>query len=925
MYLLIYLSIHLLIFIENYHMKKILFILLVSISICTIGYAQVPDEVLEQVEQAGFDQQIIQDKIDSGEISSGELIQAIDNNKIGLEGQTEFIDPAKEQAKEAAEEKAKEKAEEQEDILKEAEKLVREEEVKEEIGIVDDEDEVIIVQEQKEDTYGKGIFRNKTLTLLNQLEDFQAPDNYIVGIGDEFAISIWGDTEYSGEFKVNDEGYIQPPRMPRIYLKGLTHKATIDLIKENFANQYNTRDKDTQIEVVLNYSRLITVGIYGEVFQPGSYKMSALNTAFNALTAAGGPNETGSVRTITVRRSGEPDKVLDVYKYLENPSIIDEFYLEDNDIIHVPTAGKLVRVNGAVKRPMRYEMMPGEGLVDAIDYSGGFGARAYKSNIQIERYGDDEKLLVDVDFKNLLATGQDRELMTGDQIQIYTIEKEYENFVAVEGEVELEGNYELTPGTRVNDIIRKAGIMNNSRTDQAYVVRRDDNLSKKYIPIDINDILNNPASKDNIELQSFDIIRISAKSDFEDNFSYFVEGHVRNPGEFRYDENLKVKDAVFFSRGTIKDAARYAYIQRIDGKDKRRWIRIDLREAVENPESSANKTLLPNDVLVVFPEDRFEDKDVRVEIDGAVRVPGDFAYSPNMTLSDIIYLAGGLREEAAEGRIEVSRIEIDEEKKTQVNIATVRVDRRLVLEGQQGDFKIKPYDQVFVRQAPEFELQQNIQLRGEVVYPGTYTLTDKQETILSVIQRAGGLTDAAFPRGATLIRTEDSLGRVILDLDRAIKNPASRFNYVLKAGDEVSIPRHQDLVSIMGAVRYPNIDTLGKINAPHHKGRRAKFYINKYGTGVDRKMKRGRKNLITVANPNGYVQKTRDYGLFKLYPKVDAGAIVKVDAKPDRKTRREEDGESERRREWSEILSTVVTQATSVLTLLLLADRTLSQ
>ncbi len=889
-----------------------------------MGYAQVPDEMMDQVEQMGLDQQVIQDKIDSGEISSGELIQAIDENKIQLEGRTEIVDPAKEQAKEAAEEKAKEVAEEQEDILKEAERLVREEEVKEEIGIVDDEEEVIIVQEQQEDTYGKGIFRNKTLTLLNQLEDFQAPDSYIVGIGDEFAISIWGDTEYSGEFEINEDGYIQPPRMPRIYLKGLTHKASVELIKENFANQYNTRDKDTQIEVVLNYSRLITVGIYGEVFQPGSYKMSALNTAFNALTAAGGPNETGSVRTITVRRSGEPDKVLDVYKYLDNPSLADEFYLKDNDIIHVPTAGKLVRVNGAVKRPMRYEMASNEGLVDAIDYAGGFGARAYKSNIQIERYGDDEKVLVDVDFKELLASGRDKDLMTGDQIQIYTIEKDYENFVAVEGEVEVAGNYELTAGTRVSDILKKAGIKDNSLTERVYVVRRDEDMSKKYIPIDVNTIIENPAAKDNIELQPFDVISIAAKSEFEDSYNYFVEGHVRNPGEFSYDENLKVKDAVFFARGTMKDAARYAYIQRIDGNDKRKWLRVDLQEAVNNPESSANKSLLPNDVLVIFPKDRFEDKDVRVEIEGAVRVPGDFVYSPNMTLSDVVYLAGGLREEAAEGRIEISRIEIDEEKKTQVNIATVRVDRRLVLEGQQGDFKIKPYDQVFVRRAPEFELQQNIKLNGEVVYPGTYTLTDKQETILSVIQRAGGLTDAAFPKGATLVRTEDSLGQVILDLDRAIKTPDSRFNYVLKAGDVINIPKHKDLVSIMGAVRYPNIDTLGKVNAPHHKGRRAKFYVNKYGTGVDRKIKNGRKSLITVVSANGYVQQTRNYGLFKVYPKVDAGAIVNVDTKVKKDKRMgEEDGE--RKREWSEVLSTVVAQATSVLTLLLLADRTFGQ
>ncbi len=906
-------------------MKKIFFILLVSTLVCNVGYAQVPDAVMDQVEQMGLDQQAIQDKIDSGEISSGELIERIDESKINVIGTTEYIDPAKEQAKEIADEKAKEAAEEQEDILKEAEKLVEQKELEEEIGIVDDEEEVIIVQEQEEDTYGKGIFRNKTLTLLNQLEDFQAPDSYIVGIGDEFAISIWGNTEYNGEFEVNEEGYIQPPRMSRLYLKGLTHKAAVESIKENFANQYNTKDKDTQIEVILNYSRLITVGIYGEVFQPGSYKMSALNTAFNALTAAGGPNETGSVRTITVRRSGEPDKVLDVYKYLENPSIIDEFYLRDNDIIHIPTAGKLVRVNGAVKRPMRYEMLPNEGLVDAIDYAGGFGARAYKSNIQIERYGDDEKVLVDVNFKDLLATGRDRELMTGDQIQVYTIEKEYENFVAVEGEVEVAGNYELTPGTRVSDILRKAGIKDNSLTERAYVVRRDDDMSKKYIPIDINSIMTNPAAEDNIELKSFDVISIAAKSEFEDSYNYFVEGHVRNPGKFRYDENLKVKDAVFFARGTMKDAARYGYIQRVDGNDRRKWLRVDLQEAVNVPESSANQTLLPNDVLVIFPKDRFEDKDVRVEINGAVRVPGDFVYSPNMTLSDVIYLAGGLREQAAEGRIEISRIEFDEEKKTQVNIATVRVDRRLVLEGQQGDFKIKPYDQIFVRQAPEFELQQNIVLNGEVVYPGEYTLTDKQETILSVIQRAGGLTDAAFPKGATLIRMEDSLGRVILDLDRAIKNPGSRFNYVLKAGDVISIPKHKDLVSVMGAIRYPDIDTLGRINAPHHKGRRAKFYVNKYGTGVDRKMKNGRKNLITVVNPNGYVEKTKNYGLFKVYPKVDAGAVVSVDQKVKKERRGLTDEDGERRREWSEVFSTIVAQATSVLTLLLLADRTFGQ
>lgn len=902
--------------------RRILLSSLMLILAYTTGFAQVPnqDQIMEQLEDMGIEQQTIQDKISTGEISSGELIDAIEDRKMNLEGSTEFIDPAAEQAKERSQEKIEEQAEEQKDILEQAEELVEEKKAEEDVGKVDDdEEELIIVQEEEEDTYGKKIFRNKTLNLLNQLEDFKAPDTYVLGDGDEFSISIWGDTEYSGEFEINEDGYIKPPRMTRIYLRGLSYKSAEELIRSNFEKRFNL--KNSQIEITLNYSRMITVGIYGEVYQPGSYKISALNSAFNALTAAGGPNENGTVRNITIRRSGEPDKVLDVYKYLENPSIADEFYLKDNDIIHVPNSEKLVRISGAVKRPLRYEVVPGEGMLDVIDYAGGFGARAYKSNIQIERYGDDEKVLVDVDFKNLLSTGKDKDLMTGDHIKVYDIKKEYENFIKIDGEVEIPGDYELTSGMKVSDVIRKAGIKDNSRTDRVYVVRREEDLSKKYIRVNLDDVLSNPTSQDNIKLQPFDVISIASKSDFEDAYTYNVEGHVRSPGEFTYDEDLKVRDAIFFSKGRMKDAARFGYIQRVDGNDKRKWLRVDLEEAINNPASSDNQTLMPNDVLVIFPKDRFEDKELSTSIMGAVRIPGDFKYSPNMTLSDVVYLAGGLREEAAEGRIEVSRLNIDQNKKTEVVIATVGVDRNLVLEGKEAEFKIAPYDQIFVREAPEFEVQQNIRLMGEVVYPGSYTLTDKRETLLSVIQRAGGLTDAAFPKGATLIRTEDSLGQVILNLDRVIKNPSSRYNYVLKEGDVIRIPKVKDLVSISGAIRYPNIGEVGKISAPYHKGRRAKFYVNKYGAGVDRKIKRGRKHMITVINPNGYVQKTKNYGLFKIYPKVDEGAIVRVDSKM-KKDKEMRDGDQQDRREWSDLFTTVVSQATAVLTLIILADRT---
>lgn len=897
-------------------MRRIFLLFFIFTLGCTASFAQVPvseDEFREKVREMGLDEDEVLESVNSGDVSSGEVMEILDERQEQM-GSTEFIDPAAEAAKEQQINQSMEAADQQlEEIREEAEDAAVEEP-----GKIKDEEELILVQAQDEDVYGKKVFRNKSLNLLNQLEDFQAPDSYILGTGDRFNIAIWGASDYTGEFSINEEGFIKPPRMERIYLRGFTYKQAKEVIKSTYAKHINL--KDAQMAITLSHFRLITVGIYGEVFQPGSYNMSALNSAFNALAAAGGPNENGTVRNITVRRSGQPDKTIDVYKYLQNPSIATDFYLEDNDIIHVPTAEKIVAIKGAVRRPFNYELSGNEGLVSLVDHAGGLNAEAYKGNIQIERYDEDERKLLDVDFRQVLGSSRDYPLMLGDTVNVYQVNSDYKNFVEVSGEVEIPGNYQLDGKMRVLDAVKKAGLIENSRLDQVYIIRREDDLTRKYIRVNLEEILENPQASANIELKPMDNIRIFEKSKFEDRFNYTVMGHVRSPGDFEHDQDLKVNDAIFFSGGIKTDAARYAYIKRIDGNDDRKLIRVDLNEVVSNPESKNNKLLLPQDTLVIYPKDRFEDKDLQINIFGAVREPGRFNYSPNMSLSDIVYLAGGLKKQAAEGRIEISRIKMDDDKQTKVIIATVSVGRELVLEGD-GGFRIAPYDQIFVREAPEFELQQNIELNGEVSYPGIYTLTDKQETLMSVIQRAGGVTDAAFPKGATLYRNDNEMGQVILDLEKVLKNPDSKFNYVLKAGDIITIPKVKDLVSITGAVRYPGIDEIEKVNAPYHKGRRAKFYVNKYGAGVDRKEKKGRRRFISVENSNGYVQKTKIIGLIKIYPKVDKGAIVRVGEKAVKEKEEREKTE----KDWGEIVATTMSQVSAILTLIILVDRTFTQ
>ncbi len=677
--------------------------------------------------------------------------------------------------------------------------------------------------------WGQDFFRNGSVDLFDKVPNAKVNDNYIIGEGDQLTISVWGYAYYNSNFTVNDEGYITTVEVGRIYVKGLTYSAARQLLRQRFASAFDL--VNSKFDVALTYSKTIKVNIVGEVVNPGSYNVSSLNTAFNALVAAGGVTDIGSVRNIQVKRNGKIIKTLDVYQFLMNPGSTDDTYLEANDYIIVNGIGRVVDVMGEINRPMKYELVKGENLNELITYAGGLKSTAYKRNVTIYRYYQNENIVLDFNLDSLERERINFNLLDGDKITFARIPEVVENVVTIQGSCRFPGNYQLSEGMRIYDLITKAkGLNYDAYTDRAYLIRKNDKLNDIYVPFDLGEALENPSSPFNFELTKFDVIDIFSKEEFRETFTVSVQGSVKTPGSFPYYEK--------------------------------------------------------------------------------------------MTLKDLLYYAGGLRVEAANSRIEISRIvnfneASNDNEPTRVVIQSVTIGKLLELDDAANTFQLQPYDQVFVRNTPEFEYQKNVTLLGEVKYPGTYTLTSRTETLADLIERAGGLTQWAYAEGATMNRSD--VTSTLVFLHKALENPESKYNYVLREGDVVTVPKQGDLVALKGEIRYPFIGDPGNVIVPFEKGRSARHYIRKYGKNFGDDAKRSETYII---EPNGYVRRTHNFLFIHFYPRVKVkGCQVVVPAKPEEKETPDVPTAPSEPFDWNTFMSTLSAGILSFATIYVLVAR----
>ncbi len=864
------------------------------------------EEVKAELEKRGLTEEevskaLMENGIDPENIENATPEQLIEIQRIIQELQEKKKADAEIKQEEVAEEKM------QNDTLKIEEKTQQEE----------DQDTVIEVKELK--IYGHGILNN---FISDEKSSIGISENYILGFGDKISISVWSNSQFDKIYKIDRDGYIKietPGIKKRIFLKGLTLDKAKKKIIKILSNYLVFRSGDYDIS--LKSSRHINISVYGEVNKPGAYSTDATNTVFEGIGYAKGVTDIASVRYIKLIKPTGENSVFDLYKYLDSPEYKEGFFLGDNDIIHVPVANKLVSITGAVKRNLTFELLDKEGLKELINYAGGFNKDAIKNKIQLVRYVDKQRKFIEIDLFNDNGRLRDFSLKDGDSIFVNKITTEYENFIEIKGRVFNPGKYEMKDNLKISDILQKAGLKKDAKTDFAMLTRFNNDGTKRYISLNIDKVLKNIGNKNiDFDLENKDLITIWSKARYSDKMYITIEGAVRDAKKYTYGsvESIKVTDAIKLAGGLARNASNLAVLHRQDPMRpfEKQYIKIDLQKVFDNPELGDNIKLKPFDRLEVLTENGFNQKTF-VIINGAVNNPDTFQYGTGMTLNDLLVLAGGFRIEAATNNIEISRIIIKNNKPTEVTVAKINIDRNKSFVDDKSSFILEPYDIVMVRNVPDFEMQKMVTLNGEVKYPGEYTLISNNEKISDLIKRAGGLSEEAFAEGATIYRNESKIGYIVLNLKEALKNKYSKFNYILKNGDIIDVPKQRDFVTIQGATKafekYKDKVAYNKtgINVPFHKGKRAMFYINNYAGGVSDEG--SRKNII-VEHPNGEIAKTYNYGLFKVYPKVRKGSIIKVNYK--KKKKKGEKGEKDI--DWNKIINNSVAQISTIMTLVIL-------
>ena len=650
----------------------------------------------------------------------------------------------------------------------------------EEVGIVeaskpDDENaagqDLTIKEDKKNErqVFGRNIFSSRNLT-FEPSQNIATPANYVLGAGDDVTINVWGASQETFQQTISPDGYIVVSGVGPIRLAGLSINKAKETIRARLGQTY----ADCHFDLTVAGLRSMQVQVMGEVVRPGTYTLSSLSSAFNALYAAGGVNDIGSLRDIRVYRRGNQIASIDVYDYILHGNTTRDIRLSDGDVIKVGPYDCLVKIIGHVKRPMWYEMKKSETVKDLLEYSGGFDGKAYTKGLRLKR-------------------------TMGSEYSIYSIE-----------DAQM-GTFQLADGD---------------------LVEADENL-----------------------------VRYSNMVE--------VKGAVKHPGEYQLGDKIQsVKDLLLAADGLIESAYTKRAIMHREKEDKSREIMsVDAKGILDG--TAADIPLHNGDVLFI-PDELDMRGNLTVQVNGEINYPGIYPYAEHTTLREMLLLAGGLTQAGSLARVDVFRrlrdvnATTDNERAAEHFTFALNEDFTIA---QDTVFELKPFDIVYFRKSPAYEEQKNVSVTGQVNFPGTYTITKKNYRLTDLIRDCGGFTEQGYIRGASLQRVmnqkekeqrnannlrsqidiyeeglrdgkdlnlqladsllslkavTDNTYSIAVDLEKAMKEPGSIHDLVLREGDVLSIPKPNNTVKISGEVMHP-------VSMAYEKGKSVKYYIKRAG------------------------------------------------------------------------------------------------
>jgi polysaccharide export outer membrane protein len=743
--------------------------------------------------------------------------------------------------------------------------------------------------------FGLDTFSNAPSTFSPAM-DIAIPEGYILGTGDSVSVQIFGKENREINLTVSREGELVFPTLGPIKVAGLTFTE----LKKFVANKVKQKIIGVDVVVSLDELRSMRIFVFGDAYKPGPYTLSSLSSVTHAIFAAGGVSNIGSLRNIQVKRRDKVVQEVDLYDFIIKGESSSDILLQSGDVVFIPPQSKSVSIIGEVRRPAIYELNEEDDFASVIAMAGGLLPSAYPKSTIVERYNQSNlRSILNIDLSD--KEQRSKKVQAGDYIRILKSSDLYEESITLIGAVTRPGKYQWRPKMALLDLLPRADshLLAYADLNYAIIVREKDAAKNiEVLQVNLANIFSTENSKYNYILEKNDKVIVfssATKSSDErfllDELAYTkkellakerrlaIESSKTREFWLKFDQTISVKDD---SDSSIEQS-----LTQISGGDVEEILNI--RDVAL---FSRKRLLVP--IINKLRRQAGAGQPIQlIEVDGEVKFPGIYPMGKNSRIKELIAAAGGVKESAYLARAELTRTELR-------GISSTKVSKNIklgnALKGiDEDNLMVQSKDRLNVHRIPSWSENHVIELRGEVLFPGKYTVR-RGDKLSNIIEKAGGLTTFADPNGSVFSREKlkalelqnlikvssdlriematkslssnstvtsysevqslladltkvEPVGRLVINLPQIIAK--NDYDVSVEGGDILYIPTRKNSINVMGQVQ---------VNSSHmfDSSQSVEDYIQQSG-GVK---KRADEERIYIISSNGSIRMLEESNWF---------------------------------------------------------------